>query len=216
MRYLIASVLNQGQCSSWFTVSLLETALYFINSETEIRPILFDGKGSDPMLINQAITIASKQEMDGLFLIGPDCGWKPETLEKMLDIKKEVVAAPVWNGGTYDLKLGELSRLQRDEENGAIKVLESSLDFFFLGKKAIADLCRSHPLIGYEGNEVNLILQSGDIYKSYHTNEAILAYRLRELGYEIWLHPYVKTIRTTKQALWSSFGEALDEELAKQ
>jgi hypothetical protein len=37
--------------------------------------------------------------------------------------------------------------------------------------------------------DIKLILQSGDIYASYHTHEEVLAYRLRELGIEIWLNP---------------------------
>ncbi len=36
--------------------------------------------------------------------------------------------------------------------------------------------------------DTKLILQSGDIYSSYHTHEEVLAYRLRELGIETWVN----------------------------
>lgn len=215
--YFIATNALFNQCSSLYCISLANTMGEFAAEGSDsIVPILFDGYGNNAMSINQVITWAHKNNADGLFLIGANMGWDVEVLRSIVGSDKDVLAAPVFYNGQYILKLGEISRLEKDEGSGEIKVQNASLDFFFLRRNAIEALCESHPTVTYNGEEIKMILQSGDIYTSYHTNEDILSFRLKEAGFHTWVNPGLK-VRTSSQTIsQSSLSEDLERELKRQ
>lgn len=215
--YFIATNALFNQCSSLYCISLANSVGEFAREGgPELVPVLFDGYGNNAMAFNQVITWAQKNEVDGLFFIGPNVGWEPEALKTIISSDKDALAAPIYYNNQYLLGLGELSRLETDEESGEIKVRNASLDFFFLRKSAIEALCEGHPTVTFNGEEVKMILQSGDIYTSYASNEDTLAFRLQEAGFQVWVDPSLK-IRTTSQVLSvSNLKEALDQELQRQ
>jgi hypothetical protein len=140
------------------------------------------------MAANQAMTVTWAEKLDGLVLVNPRVGWQAESLIDLCQTDKDAVALPVSTQAGFNIKLGEVSRLQEDESTGEIKVQGASLSFFYLSSYALGQLAESHPTVSYHGMDTKLILQSGDIYASYHTHEEVLAYRLRELGIEIWVN----------------------------
>jgi hypothetical protein len=101
--------------------------------------------------------------------------------------EKDAASIPVATPQGFEVLLGEMARLQEDPKTGEIKVLGTSLDFIYLSGYAVQKLCESHPTVSYFGQDVKLVLQSGDIYASYHTHAEVLSYRLRELGIEQWV-----------------------------
>jgi hypothetical protein len=135
------------------------------------------------------MTLAWQNELDGLVLVDPSVSWSPETLLKLCSTDKDAAAVPIATRSGFNVGLGELARLQEDERTGEIKVSSSSLGFFYLSAYALKKLCETHPTVSYQGQDTKLVLQSGDIYASYHTHEEVLAFRLRELGIEIWTNP---------------------------
>lgn len=215
--YFIATNATFNQCSSLYCISLANSVGEFAREGgPELIPVLFDGYGNNAMSFNQVITWAYKNEVDGLFLIGPNMGWTPEILKTIIASDKDVLAAPIYYNNQYLLALGELSRLETDEKSGEIKVQNASLDFFFLRKSVIGALCEAHPTVTFNGKEVKMVLQSGDIYSSYHPNEEILAFRLKEAGFHTWVDPSLQ-IRTSCQVMGvSNLKEVLDQELQRQ
>jgi hypothetical protein len=155
----------------------------------EILPVFFPSMGNWAMAANQAMTTAWQNELDGLVLVDPNVSWNPETLLQLCSTDKDVAAIPIAASGGFNVGLGEIARLQEDEKTGEIKVSSASLGFFYLSSYALKKLCETHPTVSYLSQDAKLILQSGDIYASYHTHEEVLAFRLRELGIEIWLNP---------------------------
>jgi hypothetical protein len=155
----------------------------------EILSVFFPSTGNWAMAANQAMTIAWQNDLDGLVLVDPNVSWNPETLLQLCSTDKDVAAIPIAASGGFNVGMGEIARLQEDEKTGEIKVSSASLGFFYLSSYALKKLCKTHPTVSYLGQDAKLILQSGDIYASYHTHEEVLAFRLRELGIEVWLNP---------------------------
>jgi hypothetical protein len=187
-RVLLATITESDQCSTSFTNSLVQSIRVGLSNQTEILPVFFRSLGNWAMAANQAMTVTWAEKLDGLVLVNPCVGWRPESLIELCQTGKDAVALPVSTQAGFNIKLGEVSRLQEDESTGEIKVQGASLSFFYLSSYALNQLAESHPTVSYHGMEIKLILQSGDIYASYHTHEEVLAYRLRELGIEIWVN----------------------------
>ena len=184
---LLATITENNQCSVAFTNALTQSVRMGLQSQLEILPVFFPSMGNWAMAANQAITITWQNELDGVVFIDPDVAWAPEALLGLCSTDKDAAALPVATSGGFNVGLGEIARLQEDEKTGEIKVSSASLGFFYLSSYALKKLCETHPTVSYRGEETKLVLQSGDIYASYHTHEEVLAFRLRELGIEIWL-----------------------------
>ena len=188
-RVLLATVTENNQCSVAFTNALVQTVREGPHTQVEILPVFFPSAGNWAMAANQAMTLAWQNELDGLVLVDPNVSWKPESLLQLCATSKDAAAVPIATRNGFNVSLGEIARLQEDEKTGEIKVSSSSLGFFYLSAYALKKLCETHPTVSYQGQDTKLVLQSGDIYASYHTHEEVLAFRLRELGIEIWLDP---------------------------
>ena len=188
-RVLLATVTENNQCSVAFTRSLVQTTWAGLRSQVEILPVFFPSAGNWAMAANQAMTLAWQNDLDGLILVDPNVSWEPEVPLKLASTGKDAAAIPIATSGGFNVGLGEIARLQEDEKTGEIKVSSASLGFFYLSPYALKRLCETHPTVSYQGQDTKLVLQSGDIYASYHTHEEVLAFRLRELGIEIWLNP---------------------------
>ena len=188
-RVLLATITENNQCSVAFTNALVQTAREGLHTQVEILPIFLQSAGNWAMAANQAMTLAWQNELDSLVLVDPNVSWETETLLQLCSTDKDAAAVPVATRNGFNMGLGELARLQEDEKTGEIKVSMSSLDFFYLSAYALKKLCETHPTVSYLSQDTKLVLQSGDIYASYHTHEEVLAFRLRELGIEIWLNP---------------------------
>jgi hypothetical protein len=208
-RVLLATITESDQCSTAFTSSLAQTIRVGFSSQVEILPVFFRSMGNWAMAANQAITLAWREELDGLVLVDPNIGWGAESLLGLCLTDKDAAALPIATRAGFNIALGEISRLQEDEKSGEIKVQAASLGFFYLSAYALKQLAESHPTITYFGNETKLVLQSGDIYNHFHTHDDVMAYRLIELGIEIWLNPNatVKTHEVTETP--GDFAEAL-------
>jgi hypothetical protein len=210
-RVLLATVTESDQCSASFANSLVQTVRAGLHSQVEILPVFYPGSGNWAMAANQAMTLAWKNELDGLFLASPNVSWDPSHLIKSCLSDKDAIAIPVATRNGFEISLGEISRLQEDEKTGEIKVACASLDLFYLSPYSLKRLSETHPEVQYQGQATKLILQSGDIYSSYHTHDQVLAYRLRELGIEIWANPAHTATRRDFAEYTSDFAAVLSQ-----
>lgn len=187
MRRILITVITEADvCTASFCFSLTQSIRLGLFNEVELLPVFFPANGNWSMAFNQGVTLAHQEKLDGFLCVSPRVGWDPESLLDLINSDKDAVSMPVATKNGFEIQLGEIARLQEDEESGEIKVQGASLDFIYLSPYAINQLCATHPTVSYRGQDVKLILQSGDIYNAYFDPGDILAYRLREQGIEIW------------------------------
>jgi hypothetical protein len=125
--------------------------------------------------------------------------------------EKEAAAIPVFDGHTFSLEIGEVARLEEDESSGEIKVQSASTDFFYLSSTAISKLCESHPSINYGGRSVKAIMQGAESFNQYFTTADLLAYRLTEAGFGLWVNPLHSAHKAVRTLQTPSFSEGLKE-----
>lgn len=209
-RILLAVITEADICAASFCASLAQTIRVGLSTQIEIFPVFFPANGNWSMTFNQGVTLAWQEKLDGFVCVSPRVGWQPESLLELISSNKDAVAMPVATRNGFEIQLGEIARLQEDEESGEIKVQGASLDCIYLSPYAINQLCATHPTISYRGSDVKLILQSGDIYSSYFDPGDILTYRLRETGIEMWLLANHTALRQDVVNHVSNFREVLE------
>ena len=210
-RVLLATITENDQCFSTFASSLAQTIRVGLSSNVDVLPVFLPSAGNWAMAANRAITIAHQHELDGVVFVSPSVGWNPENFLDLCTTDKDAAVIPVATRSGFDITLGEIARLQEDEKTGEIKIFGASLDFFYLSEYAIEKLCETHPTVTYLGEDCKLILQSGDIYSSYHTHAEVLAYRLSELGIEMWVNPLHTAHRQDTIEYTSDFATVLKQ-----
>jgi hypothetical protein len=187
MKRILLAVITEGDlCVAFFCSSLAQSVKVALANDIELFPVFFDANGNWSMAFNQAATLAWTEKLDGFLCVSPRVSWGAEALIELVNSDKDAVATPVATRSGFQVQLGEIARLQDD--GAAIKVQGASLDFIYLSPYALDRLCQCHPFIDYRGNQVKLILQSGDIYAAYFDPSDILAYRLREQSIELWVN----------------------------
>jgi hypothetical protein len=182
-RVLLAVITEGDHCVAPFCSSLVQSVKAGFANDIELFPVFFSADGNWSMAFNQAATLAWREKLDGFLCIDPRVRWDAESLLALVNSDNDAVALPVATRGGFQIRLGEIARLQDNGEE--IKVQGTSLDFLYLSPYAIDCLCNTTHLISYRGSEVKLILQSGDIYAAYFDPSEILAHHLRESGIEV-------------------------------
>jgi len=210
-RILIATITENDQCSAAFTNSLVASVRVGISNNVELLPVFFKSLGNWAMAANQAMTMTAGNELDGLVLVNPNVSWNAENLMDLCTTDKDAASIPVATPRGFEISFGEMARLQEDPKTGEIKVLSTSLDFIYLSKYALEKLCESHHTVSYLGQDIKLVLQSGDIYSSYHTHAEVLSYRLREAGIEQWVNPLHTAHRNDSIEYNGNFAEVLQQ-----
>ena len=186
---VVGVVTDTGTVDLCFAQSLCDSIKVASMLGVDIVPIFMRSKGNATMRYNQLLTWAWKGGADDLVFISPNCSWQPEAFMATVLSANDAVTLPVLTQDGFQVQLGELPRLQTDATSGEIKVLGAGMSFFRLSANALIKLCETHPTIEFEGDEVKLVLQHGDIYGAFASPADILVYRLKELGIELWLNP---------------------------
>jgi len=209
---LVGVVSHTGTTDIWFCQALVESVKLCLSHNIILIPVLVRSQGNATMNYNLLLTIAWREKMDGLLLLSPEVNWDPSALLEVVQSSKDVLVLPVFGQQGFQVQLGEIPRLQTDEVTGEIKVLGAGLGFFRLSKKVLETLCETHSSIDFEGQDVKLILQHGDIYGGFAFDAEILTHRLNEAGYEIWMNPKHSVNTMTTQLMGGDFAAALKEE----
>jgi hypothetical protein len=208
MKRILLAVITEGDlCVAPFCVSLVQSVKVALANDIELFPVFFPTDGNWSMAFNQAVTLAWQEKLDGFLCVSPRVSWSAEGLLALINCEKDAVATPVATRNGFQVQLGEIARLQDD--GAAVKVQGASLDFIYLSPYALDRLCQTHPFVDYKGNQVKLILQSGDIYAAYFDPSDILAYRLREQSIELWVCYKHSAYRSDSIEYSSNFEEIL-------
>ena len=211
MKRILLVVITEGdQCVTPFCSSLVQSVAIGLRNDIELLPVFFPANGNWSMAFNQGVTLAWQEKLDGFLCVSPRVSWQPESLLELVTTRKDAVAMPVATKGGFEVSLGEVARLQQDEATGEVKVQGASLDLIYLSPYALGRLCETHPTVSYRNQDVKLVLQSGDIYNAYFDPADILAYRLRELGIELWVSSRHTACRQDAVEYTAGFAELLE------
>ena len=208
-RILLAVITEADVCSASFCAALTQSVKIGLGADVEFFPVFLSAEGNWSMAFNQGITIVWEQKLDGFVCISPRVSWAPESLLSLVNSTKDAVVIPVATRNGFSVNIGEVARLQEDEDSGEIKVLGASLEFIYLSPYTVNRLCQTHPTVSYKDQNIKLILQSGDIYNSYFDPGDILTYRLREQGIELWASSRLTAYRQDSVEYTADFSEVL-------
>jgi hypothetical protein len=208
MKRVLLAVITEGDlCVAPFCSSLAQSIKVALANDIELFPVFFPADGNWSMGFNQSVTLAWQEKLDGFLCVSPRVSWSAESLLALVSTEHDAVALPVATRSGFQVQLGEIARLQDD--GAAVKVQGTSLDFIYLSPYALDRLCQTHPFVDYRGNQVKLILQSGDIYAAYFDPSDILAYRLREQSIELWVCYKHSAFRSDSIEYTANFEEIL-------
>ena len=85
------------------------------------------------------------------------------------------------------------------------------MDFMYLSSYAINELCSTHQSIDYNGQDVKMVLQTGDIFTGYYNESQILNSRLFDLNIETWVNPNHTIPTTSRQPVQADFAAMLTD-----
>ena len=131
MKRILLAVITEGDiCLSPFCSALSQSIKVGLANDIEFFPIFFEANGNWSMGFNQGVTLAWQEKLDGFVCVNPRVSWDADSLVALVKSKKDAIALPVATRGGFQIKMGEIARLQEDAD--AIKVQGVSLDFFYL------------------------------------------------------------------------------------
>lgn len=210
-RTIVGTVTDTGTVDISYVAALSESIKVGLMRNVVLIPILYRSGGDSTMRLNQLITLAWREGVDDLIFVSPEASWEPTAMVDVAMSPKQALALPTFGAEGFRVQMGEVPRLQTDENTGEVKVMSASLDFLKLGKEVLGALCETHPTAQYEGGEVKLVLEGGDMGASHANASDILAARLREAQYELWLNPAHTVQTVVRQVTQADFASALRE-----
>ena len=205
---LIVTPTPDESVSAYYSSSLAQSVKIAESNNINLLSI-FLRDNSEHMVVNLGITLAHDEKLDGVVFINREVSWNPENLMDLCSTGKDAAAIPVFDGNTFTLELGEIPRLEEDASTGEIKVQSASTDFLYLSSGVISKLCETHPEISYGGRTVKAIMQGADCFNQYFSTSDLLAYRLREAGFGLWVNPLHNAYKASRILQTPSFSEGL-------
>lgn len=196
-RVLLASSIPGGKCDFVFAHSLCDSVKALLVNEVVVVQALYDCVNGKRMDINQAITDAWKNDFDGLAIVSSDAVWSPEALYALVTSDKDCVSMASSHPDYLVAPIGEIPRMQIDSNTGEIKSLGVNVDFMFLSRFALSELCKTSVFVNYFGSQVKLALTAGENFTEFADENTILKTKLWELNLETWINPsYTVTVRS--------------------
>ncbi len=208
-RYIVSTFLNDTTCDMYYTQSLCESAKALLANQVVLIPMLTQIVDGRVMAFNQTVTLAWNEKVDGIIFINPNAIWEPQALFDLISSDKDCLALPITSPVGFNIQIGEIPRLQRDDQTGEIKVPYASMDFMYLSSYTINELCTTHQSIDYNGQDVKMVLQTGDIFTGYYNESQILKSRLSDLNIETWVNPNHTIATTQRQPIQGDFASLL-------
>jgi len=208
-RYIVSTFLTDTTCDMYYTHSLCESAKALIVNQVALIPMLTQIVDGRVMAFNQTVTLAWNEKVDGIIFINPNAIWEPQALFDLISSDKDCLALPITSPVGFNIQIGEIPRLQRDDQTGEIKVPYASMDFMYLSSYTINGLCTTHQSIDYNGQDVKMVLQTGDIFTGYYNESQILKSRLSDLNIETWVNPNHTIATTQRQPIQGDFASLL-------
>jgi len=167
---------------------------------------------------NELLAIVSGQEYESIVFVDHNMAWDANALLDIINSPYDAAALPcVKKSGTnavFDLEIG--TEIQQDA-NGYIKVNYASTSMIKLSKKLVDALNDSNlSITNPTGNEVKNVFDTNTQYGRFFSEGIVLANKIRDLGFEIWLNPASTCANIAGNIYAADFAASLTPQPAPQ
>lgn len=202
-RVLIGVIVEQsGKCSVHFVNALCESIKSFLVNQIVLAQTFVDTSDGIAMGVNKLLTNAYHNDFDGLVFISPNCIWEPQALYDIISSEKDCVSLATAHQDKIIFPVDDINSSIVDEKTGEIEADGTNVNFCYLSKYAIAELCKTSHTIELSAETIKLVIQQGDIYNSYSDENNVLHYKLQLANLSAWLNPN-HTVSTVGNSIFS-------------
>ena len=190
-KILIATPCLDQKVDAYFVHSLCESIKLGLKNNLDIRCVFLANESILPMARNELFALAHNEDYDVMVFIDDDEYWDKETLIEIIQSEKDVISVPVVNKGdqkiTFNIWLSDT--IEKDPDDGYIKIEKCGTGFLKLSKKVIKDLWDSNTELSFRNKKLKNICEYTYRDGSFVGEDITLSYKLKDLGYTIWLNP---------------------------
>ena len=190
-KILIATPCLDQKVDAYFVHSLCESIKLGLKNKLDIKCVFLANESILPMARNELFALAYNENYDVMVFIDDDEYWDEKILIEIIQSEKDVITVPVVNKGDKEISFNVWlkNNYQKDEADGYIKIEKCGTGFLKLSRKVIVDLWESNTELHFRKRKLKniceYIYQNGD----FVGEDITLSYKLKNLGYDIWLNP---------------------------
>jgi hypothetical protein len=194
-KVIIATPCLTGQVSAWYLDAIVDSVRLCSQNSIQLFPLFLTNESILPMARNELLGLAFQSDAESMVFIDSDQWWDSNALLKVLNYKQDVVGLPVVdktdNAQSFNVRVDSLETLSRVGD--LIEVKAVGTGFLKLSQNAIRKLHDSGETVLFRGKEVKEVFKYGSLNpvdgqtKDFVGEDIGLCYKLRELGFKIWV-----------------------------
>jgi hypothetical protein len=191
-KVLIATPCLDQKVDAYFVHSLCESIKLGLKHDLDIRCVFLANESILPMARNELFALGYKENYDTVVFIDDDEYWNEQALIDIILSEKDVVSVPVVNKGDKDITFNVWLKdsNEKDESDGYIKIEKCGTGFMKISRKVLEDLWESNTELTFRGKKLKNICEYTYINGDFVGEDITLSYKIKELGYDIWLNPH--------------------------
>jgi hypothetical protein len=190
-KILIATPCLDQKVDAYFVHSLCESIKLGLKHDLDIRCVFLANESILPMARNELFALAYKENYDSMVFIDDDEYWDEKILIDIIESEKDVISVPVVNKGDKEITFNVWLKkdFEEDETDSYIKIDKCGTGFLKLSRKAIVDLWDSNTELVFRNKKIKNICEYTYKNGDFVGEDITLSYKLKNLGYDIWLNP---------------------------
>lgn len=207
-RVLIGTPALDGRVDAWFCFSVHEATKKGLNANIDFSISLLSYESILPMARNELLTLAIRENFDGLVFIDSDVYCDPDTLISVIKSGKDVVCIPTVKKADqeqYDIHFNELPPVAE-----WIKADRVSTSCLYLSRKALKALGDNSTQTIFRGKQLKNICQYDFIGESFMGEDIYLCEKLKALGFDIWVNTTTTCMHIGPKVYTGSFKKILE------
>jgi hypothetical protein len=190
-KILIATPCLDQKVDAYFVHSLCESIKLGLKHDLDIRCVFLANESILPMARNELFALAYKENYDTMVFIDDDEYWDEQILINIIQSEKDVISVPVVNKGDKEITFNVWLKkdFEKDSTDGYIKIDKCGTGFLKLSRKVIVDLWDSNTELTFRNRKLKNICEYTYKNGDFVGEDITLTYKLKNLGYDIWLNP---------------------------
>jgi hypothetical protein len=193
-KVLIGTPAYDGRLDAWYVNSLINTIRESEKHNVSIHPIFLSYDSLVQRARNDLFRIAVENDYDSLFFLDSDIEWEPEWFFKFLERPEPIIGAALVkksDNESYTVKLID-KNLKYSEDKILIEADGVGTGFLKVDRFALEKLWEESDPYVHDGVNQRMVFNilindEGDLV----SEDFIMCYKWRKLGYKIWLDPSV-------------------------
>ena len=210
-KVLIATPSFDGRVDVWYANAVINTIRIAQANGIFIQPIFLSYDALVQRARNDLIQIAIEEKFDDMFFIDSDIEFNPMWVMELLNRKEDVI------GGAYRKKTDDVELYAIKTENlnasrnSLIKVDSMGLGFVKLSRKAFTKIWEVSEEYENEGKKCRMVCNIGVIDGQLYSEDFILFKKLKESGFDVWLHPGMTCAHIGNKKFYGDIANAIKQ-----